>query len=95
MPGYETGAEPQSDGGLWTNDPLRLDVSRPFFLVQKRGSQMYLKSRQVAKQLGINYWRLVYLLRSDKIAQPKKDASGDLIWTLRDVRNAQKALERR
>jgi len=54
---------------------------------------MYLKSMQVAQQLGINYWRLVYLLRSDKIAQPKKDASGDLIWSARDVQKVRKVLE--
>ncbi len=54
---------------------------------------MYLKSREVARRLGINYWSLVYLLRSDKIKQPNKDASGDLIWSARDVRNAQLALD--
>ncbi len=52
----------------------------------------YLKSRQVSEQLQIPYWKLVYILRAGMIPQPQKDASGDLIWSVRDVKNAEKAL---
>ncbi len=53
---------------------------------------MYRKSRQVTELLGISYWKLVSMLRSGKLPQPQKDASGDLILSSRDVANARKAL---
>ena len=53
---------------------------------------MQVKTRQVARQLGITYWHLISLLRSDKLPPPAKDASGDFVWSRRDLANARRAL---
>jgi hypothetical protein len=54
---------------------------------------MPLKSRQAAARLKISYYRLISLLRSEKLPAPQKDASGDYIWTERDLENARRALD--
>jgi hypothetical protein len=54
---------------------------------------MPLKTRQAARQLGITYWHLISLLRSDKLSAPKKDESGDYVWSKRDLASARAALQ--
>ena len=54
-----------------------------------------IKSPQVAARLGVNYWRLMNLLRSRKIPPPPKDSSGDYVWSKRHVEAAKKALDRK
>lgn len=51
------------------------------------------KSPMAAKELGISFYHLHGLLRSDKITPPQKDSSGDYIWTDADVEGARKVLE--
>ena len=50
------------------------------------------KSPAAAQALGISYWSLINLLRSRKLAPPRKDSSGDYLWTKRDLAAARKAL---
>jgi len=50
------------------------------------------KSPVAAKELGISYYRLISLLRSEKLAPPRKDSSGDYVWTDEDVAAARKVL---
>ena len=52
----------------------------------------WFKSRAVADQLGVSYWRLFGLLRSGRIAPPGKDSSGDFVWLPEDVERARAAL---
>jgi hypothetical protein len=52
----------------------------------------YLKSRAVADQLGVPYWRLFDLIRSRRLVAPDKDSSGDYVWTSDDVERARQAL---
>jgi hypothetical protein len=52
----------------------------------------YLKSRAVATELAISYYRLFELIRSGKLTPPGKDSSGDYIWTPEDVDRARQAL---
>jgi hypothetical protein len=54
---------------------------------------MPLKTRQVAKLLGVNYYSLVALFRSGKCDPPEKDASGDFVWTEADIGRAHAALK--
>jgi predicted DNA-binding transcriptional regulator AlpA len=46
---------------------------------------MYLKTPQVATQLGITYSTLMEMMRARKFPPPRKDYSGDFIWTPEDV----------
>jgi hypothetical protein len=55
----------------------------------------YLKSRAVADSLGVSYYRLFELLRSKRLAPPRKDSSGDYVWTQDDVQRARLALKGR
>jgi predicted site-specific integrase-resolvase len=50
------------------------------------------KSPTAAQELGISYARLINLMRSGKLAPPKKDSSGDYLWTEADMEAARKAL---
>jgi hypothetical protein len=50
------------------------------------------KSSEVARQLGCSYEKLNYLIRQNKIARPGKDASGDLLWSAKDVEAARAAI---
>ncbi len=54
-----------------------------------------MKTKDVAKQLGISYSRLINLIRCEKIEAPEKDSSADFVWSKQDVANAQKAMEDR
>jgi hypothetical protein len=45
-----------------------------------------------AKELGIPYYRLISLLRAEKVAPPQKDPSGDYIWTDADLEAARRAM---
>jgi DNA-binding transcriptional MerR regulator len=53
------------------------------------------KTAEVADQLNVPYHRLAYLIRTRLVPSPAKDASGDLIWSESDVRNAREALAKR
>lgn len=50
------------------------------------------KSPTAARELGISYYQLFGLLRSDKLPPPEKDSSGDYVWTDADMEAARKAL---
>lgn len=52
----------------------------------------YRKSPAAAKELGISYYQLIGLLRSDRLAPPEKDSSGDYVWTDGDLERARQAL---
>ena len=43
------------------------------------------KSPLAARELGISYSRLYWLLRAEKLPKPQKDSSGDFVWTDEDV----------
>ena len=47
-----------------------------------------IKTPEVADALGVNYYRLVGLLRSRRIPAPRKDSSGDYAWSPDDVGRA-------
>jgi hypothetical protein len=51
-----------------------------------------LKSIAAARQLGITYYRLISLLRSQKLTPPQKDSSGDYLWSAADLEAARQAL---
>jgi hypothetical protein len=50
------------------------------------------KSPAAAKELGISYYRLIGLLRSEKVKPPRKDSSGDYLWSDQDLAAARVAL---
>jgi len=50
------------------------------------------KSPIAAKELGIPYYRLIGLLRSEKLQPPQKDSSGDYVWTDDDLEAARRAM---
>jgi hypothetical protein len=53
-----------------------------------------LKTREAARWLGVSYWRLVSLLRCDKLTPlPQKDSSGDFVWFPEDLERARAALK--
>ncbi len=52
----------------------------------------YLKTSQVADQLGVEFHRVDALIRRRKIPSPAKDGSGHLIWLPADVERAKAAL---
>jgi hypothetical protein len=52
----------------------------------------YVKTPVAAQQLGTCYNNLMYLLRSQKIACPPKDSSGDYTWSAQHMEAARNAL---
>jgi hypothetical protein len=52
-----------------------------------------LKTPQAARELGVSYWKLCALLRSDKIPFPAKDTSGDYVWSAADLERARAAMQ--
>jgi len=54
----------------------------------------FVKTPVAAQYLKIRYTRLMSLLRHGKIASPKKDSSGDYLWTDADLAAARQVLER-
>jgi hypothetical protein len=53
----------------------------------------FLKTPALARELGVPYWRLINLLRFDKIVPPARDSSGDFLWSDADIMRARQALE--
>ena len=53
---------------------------------------MILKSPAAAKELGVSYFRLINLLRAEKLSPPSKDSSGDYLWGDADLEAARRAL---
>jgi hypothetical protein len=53
------------------------------------------KTTAAARQLGINYTRLINLIRYGKLDPPGKDSSGDYVWTQADMERARLALAER
>jgi hypothetical protein len=53
---------------------------------------MFRKTPAAADELGVNYWRLIDLLRNKKIPPPQRDTSGDYVWTDADLAAARAAL---
>jgi hypothetical protein len=55
----------------------------------------YLSTQQVARALGVHYWRIVSALRADKLPPPLKDTSrGAFWWSPADVEALKTALAR-
>jgi hypothetical protein len=52
----------------------------------------YRKTPVAARELGTTYYRLMGLLRSEKIEPPARDSSGDYVWTDGDLERARQAL---
>jgi hypothetical protein len=52
----------------------------------------YLKTPDVARLLGAPYWRVLALIRWERIEAPAKDSSGDYVWLPDDVERARQAL---
>ena len=50
------------------------------------------KTPVAADELGVNYYRLIGLLRGRKIPPPSRDSSGDYLWTDADLDRARQAL---
>jgi hypothetical protein len=51
------------------------------------------KTPLAARELGIRYYTLIGLLRSDRIPPPPKDSSGDYCWGDTDLERARQALQ--
>ena len=51
------------------------------------------KSREAAELLGVNYHKLINLIRFRKIDPPQRDSSGDYYWLDADIKRAKAALE--
>jgi hypothetical protein len=49
-------------------------------------------TREAIEELGITEDRLRSLIRSGRLAPPKKNGSGDLVWTSADIARARAAL---
>jgi hypothetical protein len=54
----------------------------------------FLKSREAAERLGINYHKLINLVRFRKMDPPQRDSSGDYYWLEADLKRARAALEK-
>jgi hypothetical protein len=52
----------------------------------------YVKTPVAAQYLEISYSRLMSLLRHGKICPPRKDSSGDYVWTEEDLDAARSVL---
>ena len=55
----------------------------------------FCKTTQAAKRLGVPYWRLSYLIRCGKISPPRKDSSGDYVWSAEDLETARSEMAAR
>jgi hypothetical protein len=53
------------------------------------------KSRDVERILGVPPHLLTYLMRARRLQRPKKDSSGDYVWTRDDIRRARAAIAAR
>jgi predicted DNA-binding transcriptional regulator AlpA len=53
------------------------------------------KSSELCRAVGISYSRLWNLVRSGRLARPRKDGSGDLLWGAAAVEQVRAALARR
>jgi hypothetical protein len=53
------------------------------------------KTQTVVRKLGTTYWALVALMRSGKLRPPRKDVSGDFVWSKSDVQVAKRLLQER
>jgi hypothetical protein len=51
------------------------------------------KTPIAARRLKVPYSRLVSLLRYGKVAPPRKDSSGDYVWTEDDLAAARRVLD--
>jgi hypothetical protein len=51
-----------------------------------------MKTKQVAKLLGVTYSRLYELLRTERLRPPGRDGSGDYWWFAKDIKAARAAL---
>jgi hypothetical protein len=51
-----------------------------------------MKTSRLARELGVNYYRLLYLVNTGKIPPPRKDDSGDFVWGRGDIARAKEAL---
>ncbi len=52
----------------------------------------YKKTPQVSDLLGIQYHRLISLLRSKRLVPPEKDSSGDYVWSPEDIERARQVI---
>jgi hypothetical protein len=50
------------------------------------------KTPLAAQQLAVSYCRLFNLIRYGKVPPPRKDSSGDYVWTNADLSRARAAL---
>jgi hypothetical protein len=53
-----------------------------------------MKTPEVAKLIGRNYWSLINAIRSGRIPLPQKDSSGHYVWQTEDVERARNALSK-
>jgi hypothetical protein len=51
------------------------------------------KTSEVARELGVPYWKLFRLVQEGKILRPSKDGSGDMVWTAADIERARNAVK--
>lgn len=54
-----------------------------------------MKTMDVVDLLEISYWTLIGLLRARLIPVPKKDRSGDYVWSQDDFERVQQALRQK
>jgi hypothetical protein len=52
----------------------------------------FLKTREVARPLGVRYHALANRLRDGRLVAPGKDSSGDYVWLPADIEMARLAL---
>jgi DNA-binding transcriptional MerR regulator len=55
--------------------------------------QLYLKTPEAARELGVTYHRLMGLIRFGRINPPQRDGSGDYVWDEADIARAREALQ--
>ena len=51
------------------------------------------KTPIAVRELNTTYYRLIELIRGNKITPPGKDTSGDYLWSDEDLERARQALE--
>jgi hypothetical protein len=58
---------------------------------------MSTKTSDVMRQEGVGYWWLMTRIRSGKLPPPRKDSSGDFVWSDEDIARVRqlKALPKR
>ena len=49
-------------------------------------------TREAARQLGVQYYRLHYLCTTGKMSSPRKNVSGNYEWSPEDIERARVAL---